>query len=110
MTEKEFKEWESEAFGYGYGTGETPILIILKTFLDSLKDKRLYDHQDLEKIFGAGITWLLINALVKSDIIEYGTSPRFGWLTEKGEGLRDFMEGKSIEQLYEIIMSEDTNA
>lgn len=107
MNEQEFKEWEQDTFGYGYGTGETPILTILKTFMQSLEDERRYDYRNLEKIFGTGITWLLLNALAKSDTIEYGTSIRFGWLTKKGEKLRDFIKNKTITQLYEIIMEDN---
>lgn len=109
--ELEFCRWENDCFGFGYGTGEEPILIILKTFFDSLDDEK-YDYKNLEEIFGSGITWLLINALCKppsdrrlrkDSVIDYGTSPRFGWLTDEGKRLRDFCKTKSVEELCKIL-------
>jgi hypothetical protein len=32
--------------------------------------------------------WLFISLLVANDMYEYGTSPRGGWLTEKGKRLK----------------------
>ena len=36
------------------------------------------------------------------DILEYGTSPRFGWLTPQGESLKAFMASKSVDDLVQI--------
>ena len=50
--------------------------------------------------------WLLLNALCKTDIIEYGTSPRYGWLSEKGKSLKVFFSQHSNDELYEMLMNE----
>src|SRR3990167_3685719 len=100
-----FIDWESRVFGAGYGSGELPILKSVKVFFDSLEDKS-YDYKKLEEKLGDTITWLLINAFDKGNVIEWGTSARFGWLTSCGEYVRDFIKGKTPEELYEIVMSD----
>lgn len=105
LTNKHFIDWESDVFGFGYGSGERHVMTVLKRFFYSLIDGRGYYYKDMYDVLGAQQFWLLINALGHADIIEYGTSPRAGWLTEKGEYLRDFIEEKSVEQLCDIICS-----
>jgi hypothetical protein len=102
MTPKHFKDWENHIFGYGYGDGERQIIPALARFFRLLKDGHRYDFREMETAFGKLAAWLLINVLCHADIIEYGTSPRFGWLSEKGELLRDFMAGKTDEELCEL--------
>jgi len=105
--EKEwFREWECRAFGAGYGSGELPILTATKRFFELMEDGRSYDSQVLEKELGATVTWLLINAFDKANMIEWGTSARYGWLTSCGEYLRDFITKHSAEELYEIVMAD----
>ena len=104
--EDHFIDWESETFGLGYGTGELPILQALTTFLANCGNgptKRSYDYRELETQVGTSATWLLITMLVRADIIEYGTSPRFGWLTSIGETLRAFVLAHTPEQLAEMV-------
>jgi len=101
--EEYFIDWESHVFGFGYGTGESHVLSALKGFFNILKQDRNYDHRILEKEFGPIAAWLLINVLAHADIIEYGTSPRFGWLTTKGERLRDFVGSKTSDELVDIV-------
>lgn len=98
-----FRDWESRTFGAGYGTGELPILRAVLGFFATLKDDRSYDYRELEAKLGDTVTWLLINAFDKAHIIEWGTSARFGWLTACGEFLRDFLRGKTAEELYEML-------
>lgn len=81
FTAIEFAEWEGATFGFGYGSGEGPVFAILQEFRRLLEDGRSYDYRKLEEAFDPPAAWLLINALCKSDTVEYGTSPRFGWLT-----------------------------
>lgn len=104
--EQQFKDWEARVFGAGYGSGELPILKAVKVFFDCLEGGRSYDYEDLEKKLGDTVTWLLINAFDKGSLIEWGTSARHGWLTSCGEYVRDFIKGKSAEELYEIVMSD----
>lgn len=103
----QFKGWEQRVFGAGYGTGELPILKAVKVFFDCLEDSRSYDYEKLEKNLGDTVTWLLINAFDKGNVIEWGTSARFGWLTSCGEYVRDFIKDKTPEELYEIVMADD---
>lgn len=103
-----FTDWENDTFGYGYGTGEVFTIKALKEFFDLLEDNHSYNYEILEKHFGGLSTWLLINILCHADILEYGTSPRFGWITKKGEWLRDFMKDKSVDDLYELTSKDES--
>lgn len=105
VTDKNFIDWEGEIMGYGYGTGEKYTLKVLINFMSALEDKRSYNYKIVEKKLGKTSTWLLINILCKDDILEYGTSPRYGWLTSKGELLREYLDDKSLDELYGIVMS-----
>ena len=100
--EQYFTDWESDAFGYGYGTGEEHTLRALKEFLAGIPKTGSYDYQKLEAAVTAPVAWLLINALARRDEIDYGTSPRYGWLTASGKALAEFMETRSLDQLYEL--------
>lgn len=101
--EDHFTDWESHVFGFGYGTGEAHILPVVRQFFETLEDGRSYDHNKLEAAMGPQVAWLLINALCHADVIEYGTSPRFGWITHNyGEALRSFILSKSTDELYEL--------
>jgi hypothetical protein len=103
--EDHFRDWETDAFGYSYGTGEKPVLGALRIFLDHCKGKNSsYDYKVLEKELTPVVAWLLINRLCQLDIIDYGTSPRYGWLTKEGCALRDFMCTRDVSDLYTIVM------
>jgi hypothetical protein len=99
-----FQDWEGEALGYGYGTGEEHVLGALKTFFSGLDEGRSYNYRDVERVLTPPVAWLLINLLCHEDAIEYGTSPRDGWLTPKGRALRDFFCGHTVEQMEDILM------
>ena len=103
----QFKQWEGRVFGAGYGTGELPILKVVKLFFDTLKDDRNYDFNFLEEEVGEQTTWLLINLLSKGNVIEWGTSSRYGWLTSCGEYVRDFIKDKTPEELYKIVTEDN---
>ena len=113
MTREElnFIEWETRAFGCGYGTGETPILKATKIFFKNLEDGRRYDYEILEETLGDTVTWLLINAFEKANIIEWGTSARFGWLNSCGEFVRDFIQsefqGKELHEWAKSTVESD---
>jgi len=109
-----FRDWEASTFGYGYGTGEPHTLLALKLFLAAIGRDDAdhgYDYRQLEKAVSPTVAWLLINILAqfRVDIIEYGTSPRFGWLTKNGERLRGFVRGKSVDELIDICCAHDEN-
>lgn len=103
--EQNFADWESVTFGLGYGTGEPHVLRALKAFFDAFGvDDRpnSYDYERLEEAVTAPVAWLLINRLCQVDIIEYGSSPRYGWLTEEGEALKAFIASKSVGEVVDI--------
>lgn len=103
-------DWEASAFGYGYGTGEAHILPALKTWFAAVgRDDAAhgYDHETLERECGPLVAWLLINVLCRVNIIEYGTSPRYGWLTPEGEQLKAYIDSKSVEDLYDLTCRDE---
>jgi hypothetical protein len=99
--EEYFRDWESTAFGFGYGSGEEHIIPQLKRFLDLVDHQ--YDYAVLEKELGPFVCWSLINTLCRQQVIEYGSSPRYGWLTPQGHALKDFVGARTDEQLVEIV-------
>lgn len=104
--ESHFRDWEGEVFGFGYGTGEKYTLGALKAFLGAIGKPGLdhaYDYRVLEVAVGPVACWLLISTLCHADIIEYGTSPRGGWLTPEGIALRDFVRSKTVDELVDIV-------
>lgn len=106
LTSKHFIDWESNLFGFGYGTGEEYTLNALKDFLGLCKpygESAFYDHEELEAKLGATAAWLLINTLCHDDLIDYGTSPRYGWLTERGVLLKEFVDRHTAERLCEMV-------
>jgi hypothetical protein len=104
--ELNFIDWEGRVFGAGYGSGELSIMKVVKIFFGLLENGESYNYECLEEKLGDTITWLLINAFDKGNVIEWGTSSRYGWLTSCGEFVRDFIKGKTPEELYDILMSE----
>lgn len=108
--EEYFRDWEGSVFGFGYGTGEEHTLAALKTFFESLGvDGRAnsYEYETLERALTPTVAWLMINVLCHADVIEYGTSPRYGWLTRKGERLRVFSDARSVDDLVDICCNHD---
>lgn len=96
-----FRDWEVNVFGYGYGSGEEHIITALKRFLELCNG--VYDFEILEKELTPPVAWLLINILCHADIIDYGSSPRFGWLTLPGVRLKEFISSHTIEELCAIL-------
>lgn len=96
--EQYFADWESNAFGFGYGTGEPHTLAALKGFFGAMgrnDNPDAYDYRTLEAALTPTVAWLMINALCREDVIEYGTSSRGGWLTPTGKALKTFVDSKS---------------
>lgn len=110
--EQHFANWESHVFGFGYGTGEGHILPALKEFFGAIGDERGrhgYDYEKLEAAVGPVTAWLLINTMCRADVFEYGTSPRYGWLTPKGERLLDFIASMTAGELVTICTEFDND-
>ena len=102
-----FADWEGHAFGFGYGTGEDFILPALKQFMSAIgRGPDLpngYDHETLAEACGSANTWFLINRLCQINMIEYGTSPRYGWLEDEGMRLKAYTDSHTAEQLINIV-------
>lgn len=110
--EDSFRDWESNAFGFGYGSGEEHVIPALRRFMELCSEPPLggsYDYRKLEAELGPAVAWLLINMLChhRIDMIEYGTSPRCGWLTKTGERLKEFMLSKTSDELVELATNYD---
>jgi len=103
----DFVKWESRVFGFGYGSGELHTIEALVSFILLIDDK--YDCRNLEASLGSTVTWLLINTLCHADILEYGTSPRFGWLTDEGKALQTYIRNKTIEDLVLLACNAKEN-
>lgn len=106
-----FRDWFQAYFGYCYGSGESHIMPAVRRFLElcDRHDSNVYDFQILEAELTPVVAWLLINALCANDvgIIDYGTSPRFAWLTPKGKRLRTYMLSKTSDELIDIATDYD---
>lgn len=100
--DEHFADWEGWVFGFGYGTGEPHTLKALKEFFALVPIEGCYDYQALESGMTPTTAWLLINALCRFPvhILEYGTSPRYAWLTAEGRRLKAFIDSKSVDELY----------
>lgn len=100
-----FADWEAYVFGYGYGSGEEHTIPALKTFLAAIGEKHgtnCYDFEVLEKAVTPTVAWLMLNTLCHANLIEYGTSPRYGWLTPTGIRLQAYVASKTAEELIHI--------
>lgn len=102
-----FTDWESDAFGFGYGSGEKHTIPALKKFLENTPEKWCYNYVKLEQELTPTVAWLMINILCQKYILEYGTSPRGAWLTKKGIRLRHFILSKTDEELYELTSRDE---
>lgn len=106
-----FVDWESHVFGFGYGSGEPHTVSALRAFFvlcpPDDASSRTYDFQVIEHALTPTVAWLLISALGHADIIEYGSSPRYGWLTPNGYRLRDFMLSKTPDELVALTTEAD---
>lgn len=102
--EASFADWEGNAFGMGYGTGEPHTIPAIRKFFTHCKHHSgtAYQYEELESDLGAPVAWLLINSLYHADCIEYGTSPRYGWLTPQGAALQKFMLSRTDDELIRI--------
>ena len=105
-----FADWESSAFGFGYGSGEEHVLPAIKTFfacigVDRPEAHHGYDYKILERELTSPIAWLLINRFCAHDVdlINYGTSPRYGWLEDHGMRLKAYIDSKTVEELVEVV-------
>lgn len=107
--DQHFQSWEGHAFGFGYGSGEPHIIPALKHLLALCPETGAYDYQVLESALGGPVAWLLLNRLHQLDVFEYGTSPRYAWLTQRGLYLKRFMDTKTADDLVELVACRSEN-
>jgi hypothetical protein len=100
--DENFTDWHGEAFGYGYGTGEVHTIKAVMSFLACIPSEGAYNYKNLEKELHPAAAWLLIGIFCECDMIEYGSSPRFGWLTKSGVALKDYIAGSDFDSLYRL--------
>jgi hypothetical protein len=93
--DEHFLDWEGETFPYGYGTGEAAIRPMLKRFFKLCPNSGAYDYRTMENELGPSVAWLMINALCRAQMLEYGTSPRFARLTPSGQALKAYVEARN---------------
>lgn len=104
-----FCDWEGHNFGFGYGSGEPHIIPAVRTFLETCTTEGNYDYVVLENRLTAPVAWLFLNVLCKADILDYGTSPRYGWLTAKGKRLREYVLSKTADELVNLVCERTCN-
>lgn len=100
-----FCDWEASALGFGYGSGEAHVIPALRAFMGCIPNRGGYDYTELEARVGPEAAWLLINLLCHQGIIEYGSSPRFGWLTPEGKALQAYILSHTPNELVELAAS-----
>lgn len=105
--EQHFADWEGDLFGFGYGSGEPHIIPALKKFFALCPqpdaEYRAYEYEVLERELGATVAWFIINAMGQGDVIEYGSSPRYAWLTKGGYALKAYFDSHTEDELLEIV-------
>ena len=106
-----FIDWESVFLGFGYGSGEEHIIPVLKAVFAAIppdlpNGNRCYHYERLEDAVGPVSAWFTLNLFGQADIIEYGTSPRFGWLTPHGYRLKSYFDSKTVNELLEVLASD----
>ena len=102
-------DWEGHFFGFGYGTGEAHTIPAIKRFFELCPEtdrdgSSAYDYRVLEAGLGPVVAWLLINRFAGHgvDVLEYGVSPRFAWLTDRGKRLKAYLASKTADELIEL--------
>ena len=98
---------------YAYGD-EYPTLKMLSTafkiFNKSEMNEQLYtyDYRKLIDILKSEeLAWATIHLLDAHEMIDWGTSIRFGWLDGKGVNLREYFEKYTVDELYQAVHIED---
>lgn len=98
-----FIDWESDAFGFGYGSGEPHVLPALQRLMALVPIEGAYDYEVLERSLSAPVAWLLLNRLHALDVFDYGSSTRYAWLTDRGKALKLFLEKYEPEVLVGMV-------
>lgn len=103
-----FQSLYSEQLGWGNYGSEQALCVSLKDFLDSIPLDCGYDHELLATKVGAAFAWSLIYQFVALGWINYGTSPRYGWLEGDGVWLKAFVATRSADDLYAIAYGDES--
>jgi hypothetical protein len=110
MTNQEFYNWYQSHYSHGYGTGEVHIVWSLKRFVEAIPLDEAYNYEDIEAKVGPVVAWMFIDVFCQDNLLEYGSSPRYAWLTESGVDLAQFVRSKDATELYDIVTRAPDNA
>jgi len=99
-----------------YGSGEQYVVPALKEFLSYYKREAFaplgidefvtnLSQPPLATLTPATI-WMLVNTLNAFDILDYGTSPRYGWLTDQGFELKKYLDDNTVEHILDVLFQE----
>jgi hypothetical protein len=105
MDEREFCTWYGDTLGYGYGTGDVHFCHALVTFLRHCRETGSYTYTTMQDALGEAAFWFFLNTLCHAGLVDYGTSPRYGWLSEEGKRLADFVKDYDADRLYNLVMT-----
>lgn len=86
--EKEFREMIFDTDALFYGELEHYMDEYLPKFFSVNVNDVGFDHEHSMNNFQF---WMTVSWLVRMDCLEYGTSPRGAWLTEKGEKFKKYV-------------------
>ena len=88
MNKEELKEMLGDSFVLFYGDIEPHLDTYLPNFFSvDIKDVGFNDNHELND----ALFWFVVSWLESVDCIDYGTSPRGAWLTDKGEALKQWV-------------------
>jgi len=91
--------WKIDLYGE-----ELPLIKCLNIFFNSLKNGSLYDYEKVIKELGSEMLGMATIALLDSyGYIEYGTSIRYGWITEEMKVIKEYFDRFAIDELYEAL-------
>jgi len=104
--EKNEIKWIQDTWDFDVYGEEMPLIKAVRTFFDSFSGKK-YDYRKVMSNMGnEALGLLLIHVMDEYGNIDYGTSLRFGWTTEKGEHLRMILQHYTDEKIYDAIHTE----
>lgn len=93
MTQEQFDDWYNKLIILTYGElSDEDVLDAFKTILQWKADGVFISDEIPESKYTVTEYWLYLSLLY--DCVEYGTSPRGGWLTDLGKKILDFLNNR----------------
>lgn len=106
--DKQYHDLLTDGLHWNAYGGDESLYGTLKIFFESIEvrvkpDYRIlsYDYRVLSETVGSSAAWMLIYQFSHLGWINYGTSPRFGWLEEAGVWLHKYVLSKTVDELIE---------